>query len=144
MGELRGEEAARGACLEDELVLADLDGVLLADLVVLGDVCERKEQRKSERWIGFGGGGEGGGLVLERARAFLDLAEGVGLHLEIFLHLADGHRGRRRRHGLAAAAAASSAAAAAARRRPRVGRVGVRRSRFGLVTIDFLSGPGYE
>ena len=37
-----------GACLEDELVLADLDGVLLADLVILGDVCERKEQRKSE------------------------------------------------------------------------------------------------
>ena len=44
----RGSCAGCGACLEDELVLADLDGVLLADLVILGDVCERKEQRKSE------------------------------------------------------------------------------------------------
>jgi len=45
----RGSCAGCGACLEDELVLADLDGVLLADLVVLGDVCEkRKERRKSE------------------------------------------------------------------------------------------------
>jgi hypothetical protein len=78
---------------------------------------------------------------LGRARAFLDLAEGVGLHLEILLRLADGRRGRRRRHALAAAASS-----AAARRRLRVvGGVG-RRCGFGLsppmsVTIDFLRGP---
>jgi hypothetical protein len=32
--------------------------------------------------------------------AFLDLAECVGLDLEVLLHLAYGSRGRRRRHGL--------------------------------------------
>ena len=80
-----------------------------------------------------------------RARAFLDLAEGVRLHLEILLHLADGRRGRRRRHGLAAS---SAAAAAAARRRLRVvGGIG-RRCGFGglstpmSVTIDFFTWAG--
>lgn len=80
-----------------------------------------------------------------RARAFLDLAEGVGLHLEILLHLADGRRGRRRRHALAAAASSAAAAAAARRRLRVVGGVG-RRCGFGLsppmsVAIDFLRGP---
>ena len=28
------------SCLEDEFILADLDGELLADLVILGDVCK--------------------------------------------------------------------------------------------------------
>ena len=52
----------------------------------------------------------GGSRGLGRARAFLDLAEGVSLDLEILLHLADGRRGRRRRHGLPAATASSAAA----------------------------------
>lgn len=93
-----------GACLEDELVLADLDGELLADLVVLGDVCEgsrRVRVRVSE--VGFSPRpllemfADG-----ESACAFLDLAEGVGLGLEVALHLAYGSRSqcRRRRHGL--------------------------------------------
>jgi hypothetical protein len=48
--ESRREREKRGprACLEDELVLADLDGVLLADLVVLGDVCEEERHRSEE------------------------------------------------------------------------------------------------
>jgi len=56
---------------------------------------------RSEVRFGEAEASEGGGSrELGRARAFLDLAEGVSLDLEILLHLADGRRGRRRRHGL--------------------------------------------
>ena len=71
--------------------------------MVLRDVCEgRKSSGGQKRGRVWGGGGErrGGSRELGRARAFLDLAEGVSLDLEILLHLADGRRGRRRRHGL--------------------------------------------
>lgn len=63
--ERKQESAASRACLEDELVLADLDGVLLADLVVLGDVCEGEgTDRARVRVSGFRGDekeGEGKG-----------------------------------------------------------------------------------
>lgn len=58
----RAEARERGdACLEDELVLADLDGVLLADLVILGDVCEGEgTDRARVRVSEFGGDARGG------------------------------------------------------------------------------------
>ena len=55
---------------------------------------------RSEVGFGEAEASGGGSRELGRAGAFLDLAEGVSLDLEILLHLADGRRGRRRRHGL--------------------------------------------
>jgi hypothetical protein len=50
--------------------------------------------------LGFGSAAERGSGHGESVLAFLDLAKGSGLDLEVLLHLADDRRGRRRRHGL--------------------------------------------
>ena len=80
--------------------------------MVLRDICEGGRAAGVRSEVGFGEAeaSGGGSRELGRAGAFLDLAEGVSLDLEILLHLADGRRGRRRRHGLPAATASSAAA----------------------------------
>lgn len=48
-------QGSADSCLEDEFVLADLDGELLADFMVLGDVCEGsiRERVRVARWEGW-------------------------------------------------------------------------------------------